>query len=131
MTGAQEARSDRPAWPWPADTPLDRARRVAEFYRDALRRSDLDAADAIDEWAAARGQGWVVGARWTYDEDELLTLDEVADYTHVQVATVYRWHQRGLPYTPTVDGVRVRAGDLVRWQRDRRRARLGDTTAWE
>lgn len=128
MTDRDTASSGPPAWPWPADTPLDRARRVAQFYRDALRRADIDAADTIDEWAAARGQGWVVGSTWVYDEEELLTLDEVADLAHVQVTTVYHWHQRGLPYTSTVDGVRVRAGDLVRWQRDRRRARLGDTT---
>lgn len=122
-------RSGPPAWPWPADTPLDRARRVAQSYRDALRQADPDTADAIDRWAAAHGQRWVLGATWDFDDDRLLTLDEVADIAFVAVTTVYRWHQRGLPYTSTVDGLRVRAGDLVRWQRDRRLARLRNTTA--
>ena len=101
---------------------------MALSYREALRRTDPDAADAIDEWAADHGQGWVAGTTWDYDPDELLTLDEVAELAHVDVRTVYRWHQRGLPYRTTVDGLRVRAGDLVAWQRDRRLARLRDTT---
>lgn len=121
-------RSGPPAWPWPADTPLDRARRVAQSYRDALRQADPDAADAIDRWAADHGQRWVVGATWDFDDDHLFTLDQVADIAFVELSTVYRWHQRGLPYTSTVDGLRVRAGDLVRWQRDRRLARLRNTT---
>ena len=126
---AVKARSGPSAWPWPADTPLDRSRRVAQSYRDALERSDPAACHAIDAWAADHGQGWVRGQQWDYDDDHLFTLGEVADLAFVELRTVYRWHQLGLPYTDTVDGLRVRAGDLVRWQRDRRLARLGDTTA--
>lgn len=123
-----EARSGPLAWPWPADTPLDRSRRVAQSYRAALTLVDPDTAHAIDRWAADHGQGWVVGATWDYDEHELLTLREAADRANVRLRTIYAWHQRGLPYTDTVDGLRVRAGDLVRWQRERRLARLGNTT---
>lgn len=122
------ARSSPPAWPWPADTPLDRSRRVAQSYREALRRSDPDTADALDTWAVDHGQGWVVGATWDYDENELLTRQQAADRAHVQLRTIYQWHRRGLAYTDTVDGLRVRAGDLVRYIRDRRRARVGNTT---
>lgn len=113
------------AWPWPADSPLDRSRRLAQSYREALRRSDVHAADAIDAWAVDHGQAWVVGAAWEYDEDELLTLQQAADRANVAVRTIYQWHQRGLAYTPTVDGPRVRAKDLVAYIRDRRRARVG------
>lgn len=125
MRPTKNARSGPSAWPWPADTPLDRSRRVAQSYREALRLSVPDTADAIDAWAVDHGQGWVVGSTWDYDPNELLTLREVADRANVKLRTVYEWHQRGLPYTDTVDGKRVRAGDLVAWQRDRRRARLG------
>jgi hypothetical protein len=122
------ARSNPLAWPWPADTPLDRARRVAQSYRDALRRSDPDAAHALDTWAADHGQGWVRPQAWDYDENELLTLYEAAERASVRLRTIYQWHQRGLVYVDTVDGRRVRVGDLVRFIRDRRRSRLGDTT---
>lgn len=117
-------RSGPSAWPWPADTPLDRSRRVAQSYREALRLSDPDTAAAIDRWAADHGQGWVVGSTWDYDEDRLLTFAEVADLASIELRTVYAWHQRGLPYTDTVDGLRVRAGDLTRWVQDRRRRRV-------
>lgn len=129
MASGGKARSGPPAWPWPADTPLDRSRRVAQSYRAALARVDADTAAAIDAWAVDHGQGWVVGAVWDYDEHELWTFAEAADRANVQLRTIYAWHQRGLPYTSTVDGLRIRAGDLVAWQRDRRLARLRDTTA--
>jgi len=121
---AKTARSGPPAWPWPADTPLDRARRVAQSYRAAAAIVDPETIAALDAWAVDHGQGWVVGHQDTYDEDELLTVSEAADWAHVQVRTVYMWHRRGLPYTDTVDGIRVRKGDLVTWLTDRRQARL-------
>lgn len=124
MPDVDKARSGPLAWPWPADTPLDRARRVAQSYRDALRLADPDAADVLDTWAADHGQGWICAATWVYDPDHLMTLREAAEWAHVQVTTIYQWRQRGLPYVLTVDGRRVREGDLVAWLRDRRRARL-------
>lgn len=111
-------------WPWPADTPLDRARRLLQSYRAALADVAPNAVTSLDLWALEHGQGWVIGQRWEVDEDELLTLDEVADLAQVQLATVYRWHQRGLEYTRTVDGLRVRVGDLLRWERERRQRRI-------
>lgn len=129
MREAEKPRSGPLAWPWPADTPLDRSRRVAQSYRTLAATVDPDGVAELDAWNVDHGQGWVVGDLWDFDEDDLWTLDEVADRCHVQLGTVYRWHQRGLPYTPTVDGLRVRAGDLVTWQRHRRLARLGSTTA--
>lgn len=122
------ARSGPSAWPWPADTPLDRSRRVAQSYRAVAATVDPDAVAALDAWAADHGQGWVVGQAWDFDENELLTLHEAADRANVQLRTIYAWHQRGLPYTRTVDGLRIRAGDLVAWQRERRLARLGNIT---
>lgn len=124
MPDASKPRSGPLPWPWPADTPLDRARRVAQSYRAVAADVDPDAVAAVDAWAVDHGQGWVVGSTWDYDEDELLTLDEVAERTHVERRTVYAWHRRGLPYTDTVDGLRVRAGDLVRWRRDQRLRRV-------
>jgi hypothetical protein len=112
------------SWPWPADTPLDRARRVAQSYRAALEVVDGRAVARLDAWAVEHGQSWVAGGAIDYDPDELLTISEAADTAHVQVKTIYQWHQRGLVYTRTVDGVRVRAGDLVRYVQDRRRQRV-------
>lgn len=125
MSGPQSTPGRRLSWPWAADTPLDRARRLLQSYRAALMDLSPETVAALDEWAAEHGQGWVTGQRWEVHVDELLTLDEVADLAQVQLATVYRWHQRGLDYTRTVDGLRVRVGDLLRWERERRQRRLG------
>jgi hypothetical protein len=129
MRETQRARSGPLAWPWPADTPLDRSRRVAQSYRALAATVDPDGVAALDTWNVDHGQGWVVEQEWDYDENDLWTLDEVAERCHVQIGTVYRWHQRGLPYTDTPDGLRVRVGDLVTWHRNRRLSRLGGTPA--
>lgn len=112
-------------WPWPADTPLERVKRLAKAYRDALVDLGPAMAEFLDEWAVQHGEAWVVGGELAdYDDDDLLTFDEVAVWAGVKLPTVYQWHYRGLPVTPTVDGKRVRKGDLVAWERDRRVARL-------
>lgn len=114
----------RPApWPWPADTVLDRARRVAGSYREALLRADPLACAQLDDWAKAHGQGWAVPSPWPYGDEELITRREVADLLHVDLRTVYVWHRRGLRYTDTADGVRVKVADLQDWLRQRRLAR--------
>lgn len=110
-------------WPWPADTVLDRCRRLLTAYREALLRADPSVCAQLDEWALEHGQTWVVPSAWPYADDELLTLTQAAQACHVQVTTVYRWHQRGLRYIDTPDGARVRAGDLIDFARARRLAR--------
>lgn len=114
-------------WPWPADSVLDRSRRVAQAYRGALLDADPVAAAGIDAWAAEHGQSWVTPTEWPYADDDLLTIGQAADACHVQRATIWRWHQRGLPYVDTVDGQRVKARDLLEYNRTRRLARLKRT----
>jgi hypothetical protein len=111
------------AWPWAADTPLDRARRLALTYRAALATSAPDAAARIDAWARDHGQAWVDPIDWLPGDDELLTLAEVAHLCAVQIRTVYTWHQRGLRYTNTPDGARVRGADLIAFEQTRRQRR--------
>lgn len=125
---SQAAPSGRLSWPWPADTSLERARRLARAYRDALARVDGPAAAALDRWAVDHGQPWIAAQEWEYDEDRLYTLAEVAEKCHVVLRTVYQWHQRGLPYVRTADGLRVRAQDLVRWEQERRQRRIRNLT---
>ena len=64
------------SWPWPADSPLDRARRVARSYRELLLAQLPDACRALDEEMIRRGQGWVLPQVDPYDPSELLTADE-------------------------------------------------------
>lgn len=113
----------RQPWPWSADTKLDRAQRLTRAYREALADESPLRAAAIDEFACTHGETWVVTTPWPYHDNDLLTREQVAEACHVLPDTVIRWHQRGLPYTQTPEGARVRVADLFAWQRARRLAR--------
>lgn len=113
----------RKPWPHPADTQLDRARRIAVSYRAALVDHAPHIAEQLDAWAVEHGQGWVTPQVVDCADDDLLTFGEVCYLLQVAQRTIYQWHQRGLPYTETVDGTRIRWGDLKRWEQLRRQNR--------
>lgn len=118
------APNEAPEWPWPADTTLDRSRRLCRAYRDALAELDPDAAAGLDRWAIEHGERWLLAEGTLYEDNDLLTLAEVAETSGVKLRTVYQWHQRGLRYVVTVDGPRVRYADLIAFERNRRLRRL-------
>ncbi|AEA27897.1 hypothetical protein Psed_5770 [Pseudonocardia dioxanivorans CB1190] len=114
-------------WPWPADTQLDRARRVARDYREALAQVAPTLAARLDDITARRGQGWIAARPVAHDPDDLLTVEEVAEFCQVAVRTVTTWRLERTPPLPgkrTADGIRIRFGDLVAWQAARRRRRV-------
>jgi hypothetical protein len=111
------------SWPWPADSPLDRARRVARSYRELLLAQLPDACRALDEEMIRRGQGWVLPQVDQYDPSELLTADEAALFCNVEKKTLYEWRRRGLKITATPDGTRYKVADLVEYQALRRTRR--------
>jgi hypothetical protein len=113
-------------WPWPADTQLDRARRVARDYREALAQVAPTLAARLDDVTARRGQGWISARPVAHDPDDLLTVEQVAEFCQVAVRTVTTWRLERTPPLPdrrTPDGIRIRFGDLVQWQAERRRRR--------
>lgn len=116
-------------WPFPGDSPLDRARRTADSYRTGLMAADPDACAKLDAQAIRRGQGWIVPQRATYQMDDLVTAELLADYCYVKVRTVDEWVQRGLKVTNTPDGNRFRIGDYLDYQADQRRRRAATREA--
>jgi hypothetical protein len=110
-------------WPWHADTPLERARRVVQMYRHALHDAAPAAAREADDRMERLGQTWAVPVVMHYDDDDLLTAALAADLMHVTVRTVYTWRRHGLTVTATPDGPRYRAGDLAAFDTARRRNR--------
>ncbi|MBP2341103.1 hypothetical protein JOF41_007357 [Saccharothrix coeruleofusca] len=59
----------RSPWPYPGDTPLDRARRVATTYRAALTQLDPERAAAIDREMTRLGEPWVAPQPLVFDLD--------------------------------------------------------------
>lgn len=104
------------AWPWPADTKLDIARRLLQSYRAALSKADPDGCALIDAKAAAVGQGWVVPKIETVDLDDLLTAVEAAELVGVTAQVIYQWAYRGhIPRHTSTSGSAsmYRAGDVL------------------
>ncbi len=110
-------------WPWPGDSVVDRARRVASSYRHALLAHAPRVCEQLDEQTRRLGQGWVLPAP-SYDDDELLTTELAAEYLHVRPKTIDEYRRRGLPVVDTVDGIRYRVHDLKAWVLARRRRRV-------
>ena len=81
-------------WPFPADTPLDRARRVAASYREAARAAGADVT-GVDRHFVALGEGWVAGVETAMDED-LLTAAELEQALGIPASRVWQWKARGL-----------------------------------
>ncbi len=102
-------------WPWPKDSALARARRVARSYRDALEGVDPSACEYLDTEMSRMGQRWVLPTASLYDEDDYLSADLVADFAAVRPKTVYQWRRQGLPAIKTNEGMRFRFADVRAW----------------
>jgi|GEM_PF-4083834 len=122
MTRAQDG------WPWPGDTPLDRARRVAQSYRLALRNvaenacEDLDA-QIIDDW----GQTWLRPTLVeTMDLDDWVTVDVAAQHVGLTGYAVYSWiyREKLISRTGNDKRVRVKLRDAIDQAAIYRRARI-------
>ncbi|WP_372663646.1 helix-turn-helix transcriptional regulator [Amycolatopsis kentuckyensis] len=117
------------AWPWPADTTLDRARRVAQAYRQALEKAAPEECARLDAQMAAVGQTWALPVVSPHESLDLLTADLAAEEMRVARRTIYAWREKGLPVVETPDGPRYRVADLHEFlaaqRRHRARKRLG------
>lgn len=102
-------------WPYPGDSPIARARRVAHAYRARLQAVDEGQANALDRLFTDMGELWVAPRVITVQPDEWLTPDQAADLGGVAPATLRAWRSRGrLAGTRNADGQwRYRAGDIL------------------
>lgn len=83
-------------WPFPGDSTLERARRIAQSYRRALLSVAPDLCDQLDQRAAALGQGWVRPLDTdVVDLDEELTAEQIGELLSVSPRTVRKWGYRG------------------------------------
>jgi len=119
-------------WPWPADTQLDRARRIAQSYRDALAEVAPEYCSQLDDRARKFGQEWVAPELVTVDVDDLLPAADVAKLVGVQRQTIYQWaHRRFIPthHEPNSNRSLYRVGDVFDHIAATRRKRAAGRTA--
>jgi hypothetical protein len=80
-------------WPHQEDREA-RLRRVAHWYRNVLKDIDAAACAQIDEVMAMYGQTWIF-REYDFEPDELLTIDQAAEWADVSRNTVSQWIARG------------------------------------
>jgi hypothetical protein len=83
------------SWPFPEDTTLERARKIARSYRALAMAADPTACALLDERATERGQGWVVPRADGLDLDDLLRVPDLAHLVDVPEGTIRSWMSRG------------------------------------
>lgn len=119
-------------WPFPGDSPLVRARKVAQMYRAALGAANRDMQRQCDDTAASFGETWVVPRVLTATDDGVLGPADAADFLGVTTARIRSLRAAGrLPGIQDGDGWLYRVSDLLALQTaPRRRNRLvADTGA--
>lgn len=83
------------SWPIPEDDRLTRRTKVAQAYRARLADVDAAACAELDEVMTAFGQQWVYDGVMFYEDHDLLTLDEAAEWADVTRNAVQKWIARG------------------------------------
>lgn len=116
-------------WPWPGDTPLDRARRIALSYREALYARDPDAGMALDDQSQQWGEHWVSPVVDNIDLEAWVTVDVAASHVGLTAKAVYQWVYNGdLPAKKCNDKrVRVKLIDALDVNRELRQRRASRT----
>lgn len=82
-------------WPFPGDSPVVRARRVALAYRAALLTADPVSCDTLDRRMRGWGQGWAVVRLYHYEMTDWITPAQAAELGSVNRRTVAAWRRHG------------------------------------
>lgn len=119
--------TDAVPWPWPGDTEVDKARRVAHDYRRELARHDPDMCHRLDQAYQRLGQHWIAPVTATLDLEARLRPARLAEYLAGEVTAnqISQWgSRRRIPRRTDRDGRTVyRVGDIVDELARQRRAR--------
>lgn len=114
-------------WPFPGDTDVDKARRVARDYRGALADVAPDVCAQLDDAARRLGQAWVAPAHADLDLEATLTPARLAEYLAGEVTAnqISQWGSRNkIPRRVDRDGHTVyRVRDVLDELARQRRAR--------
>lgn len=108
-------------WPFPGDSPLDRARRVAASYREAARSAGVEV-ERLDAHFVRLGESWVSGVEVTVDDD-VLTAAELEQALGIPASRVWQWKARGMLEPVATGPSRYRVADVRELEAAMRRKR--------
>lgn len=98
----------RDPWPNPADTSLERARRIANTLLSLLpaeeRQTWADRAHAL-------GETWLSASLVTWGVDDIVPTKTAAELVHMKPSTIRKWHSEG--DLRNVTRGRYRVGDVL------------------
>lgn len=118
----------RTPWPFPGDTPLDRARRCSHTYRAELLKLAPDLVRTIDDKLAALGEPWVAPQPIELDLDAEHRLRDLSEHLGgIPTENLLRqWRSRGyLPDRRDDGGHPVNtARDVLDYQAQQRKDRV-------
>lgn len=90
----------RNPWPWPIDTPLDRARKIAGMYRAHLHAAAPALCATVDNTAVSFGEDWMIEKPAIVDPEAELTTAQAAELIHVPIRRIRDWAQAEHPEKP-------------------------------
>lgn len=109
-------------WPFPGDSPLARARKVAQMYRAALGLANPQMRDECDRTATGYGETWAVPKLVRYTDEDWLPPAEAADLLCISVTRIRTLRHAGRLSGVKVDGEwRYKVADLMALQTQTRR----------
>lgn len=91
MNPDQDLQGRRNPWPWPVDTPLDRARKVAGMYRQHLKTAAPALCAVVDDTARQFGETWLFDKPDIVDPHRELTTAEAAELVQVPIRRIREW----------------------------------------
>jgi hypothetical protein len=119
-------------WDWPGDSREDRAKRVAQSYRELLVQiargevsSPIEALFVVDEFWREREQYWLITSTIDpYDDDDWINATDAADYVNSTPKAIRHWAERGHIRRRVSGGnVYYSVADMRAYEAEKRRAR--------
>lgn len=90
----------RNPWPWPVDTPVDKARKIAVMYRRHLLTVAPAVCATVDDTARAFGETWLLEREDLVEPDRELTTAQAAELVGVPVERIRKWACADHPEKP-------------------------------
>lgn len=84
-----------PQWPFPGDSPLVRARKVANAYRAALAETQPIECESLDAMMREWAQDWAVPRVVRHSPSDWLDVRDAADLASCDPAMLRTWRARG------------------------------------